>query len=229
VTRLAPAVRRVLGLVLLAAVAGAAPVTLEHWREGDHAVLEQVLAETRAQTEEPGPPWYEYLAVLAMAGARGLADLLKPMFSLLGVSPDMLKAGAWLVLAGVVILLVVLAVHLLLQWRRPARTRDAAPEAHVAAATAAALLPDQWALELERRLAAGDPRGALEALWWWWARTLTGSAALPSWTTRELLLEARRPDLAREGHLLDRLLYAGGAPETSDVRRLAARLREAAA
>ena len=50
----------------------------------------------------------------------------------------------------------------------------------------------RWGEELEQALGAGQVMPALEALWWWLAERLLGDRADKSWTSRELLVNARR-------------------------------------
>ena len=86
---------------------------------------------------------------------------------------------------------------------------------------------DAWRSELERRLAAGDVPGGLEALWWWFACAVATVRVDPSWTSHELLARCRRPDLAPLARGLDRLLYGGERPRVEDLKRLFRRLDEA--
>ena len=74
------------------------------------------------------------------------------------------------------------------------------------------------------RLEGGDVAGALEALWWWLAASVTLNAAIDeSWTTRELLVRARRPELLRAGSGLDALMYGRSSPSAADVGACLAR------
>ncbi len=102
----------------------------------------------------------------------------------------------------------------------PVVTRPVAP-----GAAARAPERDEWLTELRARLARGDVPAALEALWWWFARSLSGAAAESSWTSRELLAHASRPELAPLAAALDRLLYGETRPSVEDVRRLADRVQ----
>jgi hypothetical protein len=117
------------------------------------------------------------------------------------------------------------------------RRRRAAPAAPGAEVAAPPPGPPRgvagWRAELERRLAAGDVAGALEALWWWLARALAGEGADESWTGRELVARSRRRDLLPLVARLDAMAYGPERPEPEAVRRLAdgfdARLPGAAA
>ncbi len=80
-----------------------------------------------------------------------------------------------------------------------------------------------WLAELERRLAAGDMAGALEAAWWWLARSLAAERVDPAWTSRELLDRARLGRSRRQRLLpavrqLDTLAYGPKAPRPSEIR-----------
>lgn len=190
---------------------------------GDRALLERVLIETRARTDMPGPAWSDYLRSAAGAFADWLADTLRPLSALLHVAPGILQALAWLILACAAAVLVLLLARVAARWRRPtSATLPAAVELVTPTWPA-----ESWAKELERRLAAGRARAALEALWWWLARSLAGPTVESSWTTRELLRSARRNDLGALGRALDRQLYGAGEPALQDVRVLAARVRAA--
>lgn len=190
---------------------------------GDRELLARVLAETGARTALPEPSWTEYLGNVLGTGIDWLFGRLRRVGSLLNLPHEVITALAWLILALVGVLLVVALA-------RAVRRRRPAPEqpAHTRAQAIAAPVPlESWAAELDRRLGAGQARAALEALWWWLARSLMGAAVEPAWTTRELLVEARRSDLGALGRTLDRLLYAAAEPQPGDVRALFADLREA--
>lgn len=77
---------------------------------------------------------------------------------------------------------------------------------------------------METRLAADDVTAALEALWWWFARSLCAAAVDPAWTSQELLARCGRPDLAATARVLDRLLYGSERPSVPQVRHFAGRL-----
>ena len=87
----------------------------------------------------------------------------------------------------------------------------------------------EWRRELDRRLDAGDVAGALQALWWFLARSVASGEVLPSWTSGELLARARRPELRPLAVQLDRFRYGPLDPAPSDVRELTARFEQALA
>jgi hypothetical protein len=80
--------------------------------------------------------------------------------------------------------------------------------------------------EFEAHIAAGDMAAALEALWWWVARSVAPSGLDEAWTTDELLAATPQPSfgLARSMRNLDRLLYGGRLPESDEVIQLAQRI-----
>jgi hypothetical protein len=84
-----------------------------------------------------------------------------------------------------------------------------------------------WRAELERCLADGCIAEALEALWWWLARTVAGSQAEPDWTSRDLVARSRRPDLRDLVRRLDAFTYGPCRPGVDELRALAGRLEEA--
>ncbi|HEV7785967.1 MAG TPA: hypothetical protein VGQ28_11565, partial [Thermoanaerobaculia bacterium] len=84
-----------------------------------------------------------------------------------------------------------------------------------------------WRAELDRRLAAGLSAEALEAAWWWLARSLAGSRALADWTSRDLVTRVGRPDLASLIRRLDAFIYGPRRPAPEEVRGLVDRLEEA--
>ena len=105
----------------------------------------------------------------------------------------------------------------------------AAPRPDWAEADGRSPAPDRsaWRRQIESRLEGGDVAGALEALWWWLAASLTVNEAIDeSWTTRELLVRARRPELLRAGFGLDALMYGRTSPSVADVGACLERLEK---
>src|SRR3954463_308294 len=91
-----------------------------------------------------------------------------------------------------------------------------------------------WRAELERRLAEGRIPEALEALWWWLARSLAGAEAEPDWTSRDLGARSRRKGLQRDQlrdlvRRLDAFTYGPRPPAADDLRALLGRLEESLA
>ena len=83
-----------------------------------------------------------------------------------------------------------------------------------------------WASRLSRALERGEIAEALEALWWWLAIHVAPGSADPTWTSRELLRQARRNDLRALADRLDRQIYGPGDPAPEQVRALFRELRE---
>ena len=80
-----------------------------------------------------------------------------------------------------------------------------------------------WRAEVESRLGAGDVPGALEALWWWLARSLAADRVDPTWTSRELLRHApiersQRRLLLPAVRQLDVFTYGPNPAEIGHVR-----------
>lgn len=191
----------------------------------DHLLLERVLRETGVATVPSRPGLADYMLVIARAVAERLGHAMGPLGDLLRPhAPLLLLATKVFVLTVLGILLLVL-----IRWIRRRRALPRPEPGSIATAVSGSDREDPgletWASEMERHLEAGDVRGALEALWWWLARSLCGPRADPSWTSRELLDRARRPDLRAFAAAFDRLAYGREAPRATDVRELMSRLR----
>ena len=194
----------------------------------DRALLGRVLASSGVE-RTPVPPESSYLAELIRAAMDTLMAAVVRGARMLHLSQRALITAA-LVAATVALFLVVRALWpRLRRLRHRRRPETPAALAGVAAATAAGRELDAagWRAELERRLAAGRTAEALEAAWWWLARSLAGSRAEPDWTSRDLMTRAARPDLAVLVRRLDAFIYGPRRPALEDVRGLVARLEEA--
>ena len=184
--------------------------------------MERVLASSRAE-RTPVPPESSYLGELAGRFQRALLEALLAGARWLHVSPPVLR---WIV-AGLAALVAALLLWLLvarLRRRTPKEEREAPVTA--AAAPAGPLGAAGWRAELERRLAEGRISEALEALWWWLARSLAGAEAEPDWTTRDLVTRSHREDLRDLVRRLDIFTYGPHPPAVEDLRGLLGRLEE---
>jgi hypothetical protein len=185
----------------------------------DAAVLERVLRESGVDQTPPGPTWVGYAQALAEAFARWLERVF-PHESFFRHLPE--AVGFALIASAIALVVGVLAVAVRAGLR--ARTQRLASRTGAGPRTVAAPIPRperdraEWRDELERRLAQGDVAGALEALWWWFARTVSASKVDPAWTSRELIAQAGRLELAPLAFALDRLLYGAERPHAETIR-----------
>jgi hypothetical protein len=191
-------------------------------RPADLDALREVVATSGVETTVPPPSWTGYIRALAESFAEWLASLIGSVARTLGARADLLAPIAWTLIAIVgLFLLYALGRVLLGLWKGVARTAQG-PSTGIA--RVAAPVPERdrgaWRREVEARLAAGRVKEALEAVWWWLARSLSEDRARGSWTSGELLRDAGRLDLAPLLGALDALAYAGGRPDPADVRRL---------
>ncbi len=206
----------------------APPATLGPIAAADRAVLARVLAASHV-ARVPAPPASSYFGELATAFTEAIVAAL-----MRGARMFHLSRTTFLVLATLVVLaMLALGVRALVPAIRRAgrarRARRARPEGTPGSRPAPAPERDAaaWRAELEARLAAGETAAALLALWWWLARSLAGSRAEADWTSRELVAQARRPDLLPLARRLDALTYGPGHPSPDDVRALVGRLEAA--
>lgn len=199
----------------------------------DPALVRRVLAESGVD-RTPVPPETSYLGEVITVVQRAVLKALEAGLKRLDLPVTLVAVVAW-GLAAVGVLLV--AWVALSWWRRRRRAKDpgagsvAALEIPPSRRTAAA-----WRAELDRRLFSEGAEGriaeALEALWWWLARSLAGDRAEPNWTTRDLVARARREDSRDLRDLvrrLDAFTYGPHPPAVDDLRRLVGRLEEALA
>lgn len=199
---------------------------MERIAPADRAVLQRVLTSSGVE-RTPVPPEGSYLGELARAALDALFQGLEKGARMIHLPPEVLIAAAF-VAAALALLLIVRA--LLPHLRRLGRRTPGSEERLAAAAIpapAAELDAAGWRAELDRRLAAGLPAEALEAAWWWLARSLAGSRALADWTSRDLVLRAGRPDLAALIRRLDAFIYGPRRPAAEEVRGLVSRLEDA--
>jgi hypothetical protein len=215
------------------------------WREGDLEVARRALEETRSASVPPGPRLYDYLGDVMGAAIRAITRLIAAVFSGASGLGPYLQLAAIVLVAALVALAVVLIVRRVIERRRRSPGAQAAPRVEELSASAAPRDAAAWRRELEERLARGEVAGAIEALWWWLAETLTigdrGGAAGRvdrSWTTRDMLDRARARSggarvrggdaaLARMGVELDVLQYGRTRPSSADVRASVERFEKA--
>lgn len=192
----------------------------------DHDLMRRVLAESGVE-QTPVPPETSYLGELSRAVQRAVIDAFLASAEKLDLPAPLVRAAAW-GLAGLAVILIAWVVFA--WWRRRNRKAEegegavAALDVPPAKRTAAA-----WRAELDRRLAEGRIAEALEALWWWLARSLAGDRAEPDWTSRDLVVKARREDLRDLVRRLDAFTYGPRPPGIEDLRHLVGRLEEALA
>lgn len=190
----------------------------------DRALLERVLASTGVE-RTPVPPESSYFGELISAAREAVNEALRRGVEMVHLPRPVMIAAAFLA-AAVALFLIVRTLLPRLRRRRPAvpvgELAVVAPMAALATLDAAG-----WRAELERRLAAGMTAAALEAAWWWLARSLAGSQAEPDWTSRDLVARTRRSDLPGLIRRLDAFIYGPLRPAPEEVRSLVARLEEA--
>ena len=195
----------------------------------DLEVLRRVMQEGGVDQTPVRPGLTDYVVAVLEAFARWLH---RQAPGLHWVWPATRGLGRALTVASVVLVLAVIAlvVRTVLAGRRSRAPRAAAAPRRVAAPSPP---PErsrlEWREEIERRLERGDVGGALEALWWWFARGVSTSRVDPAWTSRELLASAQRPELAPLAFGLDRLLYAAERPRADAVRAFLRRSEESLA
>lgn len=174
-------------------------------------------------------PEGSYLQELWLAFQDWVVGLLKR--SDLPAVPAALLLGAVAAVVALVVLLLVRAILRSRARRRGQAARDERGEV-VALGRADAAVPRDaaaWRAELERRLAEGRAAEALEAAWWWLARSVAGDRVEPDWTSRDLLAQTRREDPRRHDltdvvRRLDVLTYGPERPGLDEVRTLVGRL-----
>jgi Na+-transporting methylmalonyl-CoA/oxaloacetate decarboxylase gamma subunit len=192
----------------------------------DPALLERVLASSGVE-RTPVPAESSYLGELGRAAQQALMKALMKAGEALHLSPRVLWAAV-AVFAALVFLLIARAVLSRLR-RRAVGEETEAPTGAAPAASAVSWDAAGWRAELERRLAAGRTPDALEALWWWLARSLAGPEAAADWTSRDLVARSRRDDLRHLVRRLDAFTYGPRPPEIEDLRGLVGRLEAALA
>ena len=192
----------------------------------DLALMRRVLEETGVDQTAPTPGWSAYFETLSEALAAWLVSHFPRLQGLASLPRRLGPAAAFVGVALVVSVLFYVARMAVLR-----RRQSAAAPPPAAPPLRASRVPERdrrgWRHEIERRLAAGDVEGALEALWWWFARSVCPGRVDPSWTSRELLASSGRADLTPVAGALDRLLYGLSRPDADELRRFLGRLEAA--
>lgn len=172
------------------------------------------------------PPETSYLGELFGAVQQAFLKAVLRGARMLDLPVPVLEGIAWGLALLAALLVVRVAVSRLR--RRPKAGKEMGEGAVTSLGVpAAARDAAAWRAELERRLADGPIAAALEALWWWLARSLAGPRAEPGWTSRDLVTRARREDLRDLVRRLDAFTYGPRQPATDDLRSLVRRLEEA--
>jgi hypothetical protein len=188
----------------------------------DPALIGRVLASSGVE-RTPTPPESSYLGEILGTVGSYFVNALMAGAKRLHLSPDLL----WWIAAGLAILLAFLIARLVFS-----RLRRRKPVRKSGEALAAALPPGVprdapgWRAELERRLAEGRIPEALEALWWWVARSLAGGEAEPDWTSRDLVARSRNEGLRELVRRLDAFTYGPRTPGIEELRGLLGRFEE---
>ncbi len=182
----------------------------------DAALLERLARETGAEQKLVQPGFDEYAVAVAEAFTEWLVATVTPVGRFVAAHPVALELLARLLLVALVIALGLALLRAL----RQRKGGQASPPAALAPAAPRVLERDRaaWRAQVEARLSAGDVPAALEAAWWWFARSLLGPRAREFQTTRELLGHANRAELTPLVDALDRLLYAPERPRPADLR-----------
>lgn len=194
----------------------------------DLDVLHDVLTRTRVMATPAGPTFASYVQALAGGLARWISRALRTRPDL---SEDLALAVEVAALALIAAALSALAIWL---WRRLAARRNLPAaegprtEWQTAPRTGTGTWDrSRWRSRIDDLLSSGDLAGALEAVWWWFATSLDLDGVIDtSWTTRELLRRAGRPELSRAAVVLDVLLYGRRVPSRAEVVSCVGRLEE---
>ncbi len=187
----------------------------------ERAVLDRVLAESKVE-RMPAPPEASYFGELSGMAQRAVMNLLARGGEMLNLPRRVYQAIA----LGLAALAAVLLLRLLVPGLRRRKARREEGAVAGIDLPPAARGADAWRAELERRLAEGHIAEALEALWWWLARSVAAGQAEPAWTSRDLVARSRREDLRDLVRRLDAFTYGPRRPAVEELRRLVGGLEE---
>ena len=194
----------------------------------DMNLLREVLARTRVVRTPAGPHLGSYFQAL-------LTALFRWIFRAFHARPELTDQVALAVnVAALALLATALSILAIWLWRRLVVRRSAPAAARPLAdwRTAPDRSPERWdrsrwRKRIDELLSAGNLTGALEAVWWWFATSLDPEGSIDSsWTTRELLRRAGRPELSRAATALDVLMYGRAVPLPSEVSACVGRLEK---
>ncbi len=182
--------------------------------------VREILAARQVQTRPRSPGVGSYLRDVGMTASRWLSGWIE------GLAPELIGVGRWLSgLDPVWFWLALLGLGAWLAVRvlraRPAPSSDRSGSVSAGAEPTVAARPvtaGERVAAIEASLEAGDMPATLEALWWWLAGQLGYATADPSWTSRELVTRAERPDLLPWVRRLDGLIYGPTVPTETAVR-----------
>ena len=207
----------------LALAAPPEPPTIA-WRSADPAVLERIIEESEVETGLPRPGAWRYFQDTLETAFFWLTERLKRFSFPPGWESALRTAAIFAVTLAVLLLSFILGRYVIRRLKRKANARQGDVLVGERAAAPRKTDRDEWRRELEKRLAGSDGRRALEAVWWWLASSILGAAVDPSWTNRELLSRAGRPDLSSHARQLDRMRYGTTLPSVEEVKRFVATL-----
>ena len=198
------------------------------WVDADPEALRRALAEAKSESKLPGPGALDYAVDLA----RWLRDRLFGALERVEWAglPVVERVAIYAALGAALLAALVVLVVAVRRWRR-ALTRHEGPASAVPLPAVPALPSGDagwWQGELQRRLAEGRLRPALEAAWWWTARRLDPPGLDPSWTSGDLLHKSGAAALRRPLRRLDRQLWGSGELRRDEVESVVAELGGAA-
>jgi hypothetical protein len=195
----------------------------------DRELLSRLATQTGAHTAPPRPSLSEYAATVAQDVFHRLFGWIHfPNINLTGLGPLLQVVGY-----GLAVLLLAGALILIARFVLASRVRKQGSEGPTGPTASASPVPPAppseaayWWRRFRAAMKRGDSVTAMESLWFWVAVRLTGTAVDPSWTSRELLNQAKRDDLRPAMMQLDGWRFGPSTPTPDALGGLAARLGE---